>query len=84
MCTTHDSCDCRRFEKGGTEKSDFCTAKKGGKKPNPIKQSFAQLSENLDWLEKVTKKKDTRNGNIAVAIVIPTQKRELDRGAYGK
>jgi hypothetical protein len=46
-----------------------------------MKQSFVQLSENLDWLEKVTEKKDTRNGNIVVAIVIPTQKRELDRGA---
>jgi hypothetical protein len=77
----HDFCDCRRFKKGGTEKSDFRAAKKAGKKFNPIKQSFAQLSENSDWLEKVTKKKDTRNGNITVAIVIPTQKRELDRGA---
>ncbi len=77
----HDSCNCRRFEKGGTEKSNFRAAKKGRKKSNHIKQSFAQLSENSDWLEKMTKKKDTRNGNIAVAIVIPTQKRELDRGA---
>jgi hypothetical protein len=42
------------------EKSDFCAAKKGGKKPNPTKQSFAQLSEKLDKLEKVIKKKDTK------------------------
>ncbi len=77
----HDSCDCHCFEKGGTEKSNFRAAKKGGKKSNPIKQSFAQLSKNSDWLKKVTEKKDTRNGNIAVAIVILTQKRELDQGA---
>ncbi len=40
--TTHNTRDCRRFEKEGTEKSDFHAAKKGGKKPNPTKQSFAQ------------------------------------------
>ena len=44
----------------GMEKSDFRAAKKGGKKPNPTKQSFAQLSEKLDKLEKVLKKKDTK------------------------
>jgi hypothetical protein len=55
---THNACDCRRFEKDGTEKSDFRTAKKGGKKPNPTKQSFTQLSEKLDKLEKVPKKKN--------------------------
>ncbi len=46
--TTHNTRDCRRFEKDGTEKSDFRAAKKGGKKPNPVKQSFAQLSEKSD------------------------------------
>jgi hypothetical protein len=40
--TTHNTCDCRRFKKDGMEKSDFFAAKKGGKKPNPTKQSFAQ------------------------------------------
>jgi hypothetical protein len=58
--TTHNTCNCHRFEKDRTEKSDFRTAKKGGKKPNPTKQSFAQLSEKLDKLEKVIKKKDTK------------------------
>jgi hypothetical protein len=57
---THNTCDCRHFEKDGTEKSNFRAAKKGGKKPNPTKQSFAQLSEKLDKLEKVIKKKDTK------------------------
>jgi hypothetical protein len=40
--TTHNTRDCRRFEKDGTEKSNFRAAKKGEKKPNPTKQSFAQ------------------------------------------
>jgi hypothetical protein len=53
----HNTRDCHWFERDGTEKSDFCTAKKGGKKPNPTKQSFTQLSKKLDKLEKVTKKK---------------------------
>jgi hypothetical protein len=34
--------------KGGTEKSDFHAAKKGGKKSNPVKQSFVQLSKKSD------------------------------------
>jgi hypothetical protein len=58
--TTHNTHDCRRFEKDGTEKADFRAAKKGGKKPNHMKQSFTQLSEKLDKLEKVLKKKDTK------------------------
>jgi hypothetical protein len=57
---THNTCNCRRFEKDRTEKSNFCAAKKGRKKPNPTKQSFTQLSENLDKLEKVLKKNDTK------------------------
>jgi hypothetical protein len=60
--TTHNTCDCRRYEKDGTEKSDFRAVKKGGKKPNPTKQSFVQLSEKLDKIEKVLKKKDTKKG----------------------
>jgi len=46
--TMHNARHCRRFEKDGTEKSDFRAAKKGGKKPNPAEQSFAQLSERSD------------------------------------
>ena len=41
------------------EKFDFRAAKKGEKKPSPVKQSFAQLSEKLDKFEKAIKKKDT-------------------------
>jgi hypothetical protein len=43
-------------KKGGTLKANFCTAKKADKKPNPVKQSFAQLSKKLDKLEKTLKK----------------------------
>ncbi len=57
---THNTRDCRRFKKDGTEKSDFHAAKKGGKNPNPAKQSFAQFSDKLDKLEKVLKKRDTK------------------------
>ncbi len=42
------------------KKSDFHAAKKGGKKSNPITQSFTQLSEKSDKLKKVIKKKDTK------------------------
>jgi len=58
--TMHNTRDCRRFKKDGTEKSNFRSAKKGGKNPNPVKQSFAQLSDKLDKLEKVLKKQDTK------------------------
>jgi hypothetical protein len=37
-------------------KVDFRPAKKAGKKPNPAKQLFAQLSKKLDKLEKTLKK----------------------------
>jgi len=56
----HNTRDCRRFEKDGTEKADFRAAKKSGNNPNPTKQSFALLSEKLDKLEKVLKKRDTK------------------------
>ncbi len=52
----HSTKDCHMYKKDGTEKADFGTAKKGGKKPNPTKQSFAQLSKKLDKLEKAIKK----------------------------
>jgi hypothetical protein len=56
--TTHNTKFCHRYEKDGSEKSNFCTAKKGAKKPNPTKQSFMQLSEKMDRLEKAIKKQD--------------------------
>ena len=54
--TTHNTHDCHRFEKDRKEKSNFCAAKKGGKKANLVNQNFAQLSEKSKKLEKVLKK----------------------------
>ncbi len=56
MHTTHATKDCRKYEKDGTVKADFRAAKKAGKKPNPAKQLFTQLSKKLDRLEKTIKK----------------------------
>ncbi len=52
---THTTKDCHRYKKDGMVKADFCTTKKTGKKPNPAKQSFAQISKKLDTLEKTLK-----------------------------
>ncbi len=54
--TTHNTCDCCRFEKDGNEKSSFRAAKKGGYKSNPVNQNFAQLTNKIKKLEKVLKK----------------------------
>ena len=48
VCTTHNTRDFSWFKKEGMEKSNFCTAKKGAKKPNPTKQYFVHLSRKLD------------------------------------
>ncbi len=54
--TTHNTRECCRFEKDGKEKSDFCTAKKGGKKNYPLKNNFTQFTEKIKKLEKGLKK----------------------------
>jgi hypothetical protein len=54
--TMHNTLDCCRFEKDGTEKSSFRAAKKSGKKNYPVNQNFAQLTEKIDKLEKALKK----------------------------
>ncbi len=53
---THATKDCRKYKKDGMLKANFCAAKNAGKKPNPAKQLFAQLSKKLDHLEKTIKK----------------------------
>ncbi len=58
--TTHNTCDRRRFEKIGKEKSDFCATKKGVKKDNPVNQNFVQLTKKIEKLEKVLKKSDKK------------------------
>jgi hypothetical protein len=52
----HNTCKCRRFEKDGKEKSNFHTAKEGGKKNYPVNHKFAQLTEKIKKLEKALKK----------------------------
>ncbi len=52
----HNTRGCRRYEKDGKEKSDFCTAKKGGKKNYPVNHNFTQLTEKIEKLEKALKK----------------------------
>jgi hypothetical protein len=54
--TTQATKDCCKYEKDGMLKADFRANKKTRKKPNPTKQSFAQLSKKLDRLEKTLKK----------------------------
>ncbi len=54
--TTHNTRECRRFEKDRKEKSDFCAAKKGGKKSSPVNHNFAQLTKKIKKLEKALKK----------------------------
>ena len=53
---THNTGECCKYEKDGTEKSSFRSAKKGGKKGYPSKQNFAQLTEKIKKLEKALKK----------------------------
>jgi hypothetical protein len=54
--TMHATKDCHKYEKDGMAKAGFHASKKAGKKPNPAKQSFAQLSKKLDKLKKTLKK----------------------------
>jgi hypothetical protein len=54
--TTHNTCDCHRFEKDRKEEPSFCAAKKGGYNSNPVTQNFAQLTNKIDKLEKALKK----------------------------
>jgi hypothetical protein len=56
MYTTHNTKDCHRYARDGKEKANFRAAKKGRKKPNPVRQNFAQLSKKLDKLKKTLKK----------------------------
>ncbi len=53
---THNTHDCRRFEKDKKEKSSFCAAKKGRYKSNPVNQNFAQLTNKIEKLDKELKK----------------------------
>ncbi len=52
----HAAKDCCRYEKDKMVKANSHAAKKAGKKPNPARQSFAQLSKKLEKLEKLSRK----------------------------
>jgi hypothetical protein len=52
---THNTGECHKYEKDGTEKSSFRATKKGGKRSYPSNQNFAQLTK-IEKLEKALKK----------------------------
>ena len=58
--TTHNTNECRKYAKDGTEKASYGSAKKSGKKGNTTKQNFAQLTEKIEKLEKALKKSAKR------------------------
>jgi hypothetical protein len=64
-------------------KADFHATKKAGKKPNPAKQSFAQLSEKLDKLERVLRKLPKSLRNAEGTIATPIANRKLGPVAVG-
>ncbi len=56
----HNTKDCCKYEKYGLEKANFRAAKKGGKKPNPANNYFAQMSKKLEKLENAIRKQCTK------------------------
>jgi hypothetical protein len=81
--TTHATKDCRRYEQNRTVKADFYAIKKAGKKPNPAKQLFAQLSEKFDKLENLLRKLLLSVKNAAGMIAILIVNRKLGWVALG-
>ncbi len=53
---THNTNECRKYEKDGTEKSSYRSTKKGGKRSYTSNKNFAQLTEKIKKLEKALKK----------------------------
>jgi hypothetical protein len=53
---THNTGECCKYEKDGTEKASFRAAKKGKKKSYPANQNYAQLTEKNEKLAKALKK----------------------------
>jgi hypothetical protein len=56
----HNTNNCRKYEKDGSEKANFHATKKGGKKDNSAKQTFAQLSKKSEMLEKAIKEQSAQ------------------------
>ncbi len=65
-------------------KANFCTAKKAGNKPNPVKQSFAQLSKKLDTLEKTLKKASHKSKKCRRDDSNPDSKQDIGPGSTRK
>jgi hypothetical protein len=60
---THNTSECNKYEKDGTEKASFRATKKGKKKSYPSNQNFAALTEKIEKLEKELKKSKKRGKN---------------------
>ncbi len=75
--TIHNTRDCCKYEKDGKEKANFCNRKKGRKKPNPSKNSFAQMSKELEGSRRRLRNKLPNQRNAIEAIAIPTWYRAL-------
>jgi hypothetical protein len=73
----HTTSECQRFKKKEMEKLNFRSAKKGEKKPNPIKLSFAHLSKKKDKLRRQSRKMTPKMKYIAIAIVTLPWKKEM-------
>jgi hypothetical protein len=74
--TTDATKDCSWYKKDGMVKVNFHAAKKTGKKPNPAKQSFAQLSKKSDKYIRLLRKLpiSLRNAAGMIAILIANRK----------
>jgi hypothetical protein len=73
----HNTRDYRRFDMDRKEVSNFCAAKKGRRKGNPVNQYFAPLTRKIEKLEKALKKSGKKCKSPISRIVIPTSNREL-------
>jgi hypothetical protein len=82
--TTHNTRDCRRYKKDGTEKSSYHAAKKGGRKNYPVNQNFAQLTEKIDKLKKALKKSRKKGKKRRYEDSNSNSDRELGRVALEK
>ncbi len=60
LYSKHNTKDCSKYEKDGSEKANIHANKKGGKNPDPTKNSFALLSKKFDKLTKVIKKQGAK------------------------
>jgi hypothetical protein len=78
---THDSCNCRRFEKGEQKNPISAPLRKAERNPIPESSPLHVRARNRTSSRRCLRNKTPRSGNVAVAIAIPTTKQELDRGA---